>query len=84
MKLPKVPQSVRRVATVTAIGAGLGYLASKGAFIDPGMPDALRASMSANLPDSGTASAVGGALGLTGQTGYEAGKHHALNKTQFK
>jgi hypothetical protein len=71
-------KSIRRVITATAVGAGLGYMASKGAFVDPGMPDALQAAMNAKLPSAGTASGVGAALGATAMTAYDIGKHRAL------
>jgi hypothetical protein len=77
-------QSVRRTLTGAAIGAVVGYAASKGAFIDPGMPDALAQHMAANLPSAGSAAGVGAALGATAMGAYEAGKHRALNTKQFK
>ncbi len=86
-------KSIGRVIAATAVGASVGYLASKGAFIDPAMPDALQGAMNAKLPDSETAAKIGGALGLFGQGGYEAGKRNRVekqenpelrNKTQFK
>ena len=77
-------QSIRRTLTGAAIGAGVGYLASKGMFIDPGMPDALAQHMTANLPSSSSAAGVGAALGATGMASYEVGKHRALNPKQFK
>jgi hypothetical protein len=76
-------QSIRRTLTGAAIGAGVGYLASKGMFIDPGMPDALAQHMTANLPSSGSATGVGAALGATAMAAYEAGKHRVLSKKQF-
>lgn len=77
-------KSVRRTLTGAAIGAVVGYAASKGAFIDPAAPAALAQHMAANLPSTGSAMATGASLGAVGMGAYEAGKHRALNPNQFK
>jgi hypothetical protein len=77
-------QSVRRTLTGAVVGAGLGYAASKGIFIDPAAPTQLAQQMAAHLPSTGAAVASGAAIGSALMGGYEAGKHRALNTKQFK
>lgn len=71
-------KSLRRVITTAAIGAGVGYLASKGVFIDPAAPAEFAQHMTANLPSTPAAMATGAAVAGTGRAGYELGKHNAL------
>lgn len=83
MKLPKVPQSARRVITATAVGAAAGYAASKGMFIDPAITGEALKGLAASLPDTSASVGTGAALGGAAMGAYEAGKHRALGK-QFK
>ena len=80
MKLPKVPMAARRIATITAVGAVMGYAASKGHLIDPALPSHVAQQMAGNLPDPGAAMGTGAAVAGAASAGYEAGKHQVLGR----
>lgn len=81
----KAVQGVKKTAKSGAAGAGVGAIASTGAFIDPAMGYAASAAMHASLPSLGAATMTGLAVGAAVPAAVAVGKkiHHALNKKQF-
>lgn len=77
-------KGVKKTAGSGAAGAGMGALASTGAFIDPGMTMAAQSAMHATLPSLGAATMGGLAVGAAVPATIWAGKkiHRALNNRQ--
>lgn len=81
----KAVKGIKKTAGSGVAGAGVGALASTGAFIDPGMTIAAQSAMHAALPSLGSATLGGLAIGAAVPAAVAVGKkiHHALNKKQF-